>query len=98
MNDTNMEKAKKKTPRNRPGKALELSPELLEFVNSAVSTTEIAARYGISPATLTMRAKRAGLPLRQRGVIPQRNRVHCRNKSLRLPPFMVAKCQPCGSA
>jgi hypothetical protein len=67
MNDTNIDKAKKRTPRNRPGQVVELSPELLEFVNSPVPTTEIAARYGISPATLTVRAKRAGLPLRKRG-------------------------------
>ena len=59
MNDKNIENAKKQ--------ALRLSPELWEFVNLSVPTSEIAARYGISPATLTVRAKRAGLPLRKRG-------------------------------
>lgn len=72
MNDANIDKAKKKTHRNGPGKTPKLSPELLEFVNSPVSTSEIAARYGISPATLTVRAKKAGLPLRKRGRHPSK--------------------------
>src|SRR4051812_7034560 len=70
MNETNIGKAKKRAPRKHHQKAVKLSPELLEFLNSPVSTTEIAARYGISPSTLTVRAKRAGLPLRKRGCHP----------------------------
>jgi DNA-binding CsgD family transcriptional regulator len=43
------------------------SPELREFSERNESTKTIARRYGISPSTLTARAKRAGLPLRKRG-------------------------------
>src|SRR4051812_44751888 len=82
MNDTNIEKAKNRTPRKRQGKALKLSPELFEFVNSPVSTTEIAARYGICPATLTVRAKRAGLPLRKRGRHPSKEPTPLQKKIL----------------
>ena len=67
MNNKNIEKAKKQASGKPQQKVLRLSPELWEFVNSSVRTSEIAARYGISPATLTVRAKRAGLPLRKRG-------------------------------
>jgi hypothetical protein len=70
MNDTTIENAeihKRGKPQKR---VLTLSPELWEFMNSAVPSREIAARYGISPATLTVRAKRAGLPLRKRGRWP----------------------------
>jgi hypothetical protein len=70
MNDTNIGKAKKRARRNQQRKGVNLPPELLEFINSPVRTSEIAARYGISPATLTVRAKQAGLPLRKRGRHP----------------------------
>lgn len=48
-------------------KNLRNAPELRDFINSKETTKEIAKRHGISPSTLTARAKRAGLPLRQRG-------------------------------
>lgn len=67
MNETNSEKSEMQAKSKAQRKAVTLSPELLEFVNSPLSTAEIAARYGISPATLTVRAKKAGLPLRKRG-------------------------------
>lgn len=70
MNDTNLGNAEMQNRQKPQRKALTLSPELWEFVNSPVPTSEIAARYGISPATLTVRAKRAGLPLRKRGRWP----------------------------
>lgn len=44
-----------------------LSPELKEFLDGKETTRAIAQRYNISPATLTVRAKRAGVPLRGRG-------------------------------
>lgn len=61
-----------KSKKCRRGEAKILSPELYEFLTSTETTEEIAARYGIAPSTLTMRAKRAGLPLRQQGRTPQR--------------------------
>jgi hypothetical protein len=82
MNDTIIGKAKKPARRNEQRKVVNLSPELLEFINSPVSTSEIAARYGISPSTLTVRAKRAGLPLRNRGRHPMKEPTPVQKKIL----------------
>lgn len=46
---------------------LRIAPELRDFVNRKQTTNVIAKRHGISPSTLTARAKKAGLPLRKRG-------------------------------
>lgn len=48
-------------------KSRRLSPELLEYRDSAEPTRLIAARYCVSPSTLTVRARKAGLALRNRG-------------------------------
>src|SRR4051812_30924040 len=44
--------------------------EIAQYLNSAETTKMIATRFGITPATLTQRAKRWGVPLRGRGRKP----------------------------
>ena len=63
-------RTKTKTQARLQAKGQTLSPELWEYVHSSKSTAEIAARFGISLSTLTVRAKRAGLTLRKRGRWP----------------------------
>jgi hypothetical protein len=44
-----------------------LPPELVEYMSSRETAGRIAAKYGLSPATLTNRAKKFGVLLRGRG-------------------------------
>lgn len=46
---------------------LERMKALEEYRSGPETTTKIAARYGISAATLTVMARKAGMPLRSRG-------------------------------
>lgn len=44
--------------------------EIAQYLNSSETTKIIATRFGITPATLTARAKKWGVPLRGRGRKP----------------------------
>src|SRR5262245_48513188 len=91
-----MNNAKDENPEMQANEAivLTLSPELWEYLNSPLPTAEIAAAHGISAATLTVRAKRKGLPLRKCGRRPMTESTSLQRKILAFAE--IHGCQKAG--
>ena len=58
----------KKIAKRTPNKSDDVRAKaVLDYQNNALTTTEIATKHDVSPATITVWAKQAGLKLRPRG-------------------------------
>lgn len=61
-----------------------MAEALTDYQNRRLSTEAIAVKHSISTATLTVWAKKAGIPLRQRGRKPQENPTTRQKEILKL--------------